>query len=352
MIGERLKRARLAAGLSMAALGDLVGVSKVMISKYERGMSMPRSEVLSKLCDALEVRFEYFFRRVKVELGAVQFRAHAKIGKKALRGIEADVLDQAERWQMLTAVWPEFSPPAFVRPRGLPKMIASPEEAEVLADRVRSAWDLGSNPISNLIDELEKRGILVIVTSKDEANKFDGLQASVLGRPVIVVSDNWPGDRQRFTLARELGHLLLRERLPRGANAEEICKRFAAAFLLPACGARQCLGERRAQVEFSELHMLKHAYGVSMQACAHRARELNIVTDACFKKMWQWFNAHGYRKREPGDQCPKEKTLLFRRLVLRAYGEDMIGESKAGELLGIPIVEFAEERAVLARGTN
>ena len=63
MIGERLKRARAAAGLSMQALGEQAGVSANMIKKYEHDVSMPSSSMLLKLGKALGVRSEYFSAR-------------------------------------------------------------------------------------------------------------------------------------------------------------------------------------------------------------------------------------------------------------------------------------------------
>lgn len=60
MIGERLKRARDAAGLSMQSLGKQAGVSAPMIQKYERDESMPSSSVLIQLAKALNVRTEFF----------------------------------------------------------------------------------------------------------------------------------------------------------------------------------------------------------------------------------------------------------------------------------------------------
>lgn len=62
MIGERIKRARAAVGLSMQALGDQVGISAYMVKKYEHDQRMPSSGVLLKIATALSVRMEYFFR--------------------------------------------------------------------------------------------------------------------------------------------------------------------------------------------------------------------------------------------------------------------------------------------------
>ena len=40
-------------------------------------------------------------------------------------------------------------------------------------------------------------------------------------RPVIVVSEGKPGDRQRYTLAHELGHLVMRDSFPQGLKKVE-----------------------------------------------------------------------------------------------------------------------------------
>ncbi|TBR36006.1 XRE family transcriptional regulator, partial [Marinomonas agarivorans] len=71
MFAKRLLRARKAAGLSMSALAEEVGISTNMIKKYEHGQSMPSSGKLYKLSIALGVRSEYFFRPTKVELSGI-----------------------------------------------------------------------------------------------------------------------------------------------------------------------------------------------------------------------------------------------------------------------------------------
>ncbi|XQU07979.1 helix-turn-helix transcriptional regulator [Halomonas sp. LY9] len=74
-------RARKAAGLSMQALADQVGVSATMINKYEKGKSTPGSKALIQLSKALGVRSEYFFRPVQVQLEGVEYRKRASTPK-------------------------------------------------------------------------------------------------------------------------------------------------------------------------------------------------------------------------------------------------------------------------------
>lgn len=344
MIGERLKRARAAAGLSMRALAEKADVSANMIKKYEHDQSMPGSRVLIALAKALNVRSEYFFRSVEVRLEGVEYRKRASTPAGLLKRIEADILDQAERWQELANLWPSFPVPSFEMPSELPESVASLEQVDALACLVRSVWRLGINPIPDLISELESKGILVILSDVDDLSKFDGLQASVANAPLIVVSAHWPGDRQRFTLAHELGHLLLHGRLRPELDEEKACNRFACAFLLPDSGLFEHLGERRHHLEPQELYMLKHEYGLSMAACLRRAYDLAVISDAYYKKTQIFFGKNGWRKKEPGDPYPQERTTLFPQLVYRALGEEIIGESKAAELLNMPLSRFHRER--------
>ncbi|SFC33225.1 Zn-dependent peptidase ImmA, M78 family [Marinospirillum celere] len=344
MIGERILRARKAAGLSLRALADQIGVSQTTINKYEKGNLVPSSGQLIKLSKALSVRSEYFFRPVKVELKGVEYRKRSTTPKKILAQIEADVLDQAERWTSLVSLYPKAPVKKFASPQGLPKLISQLTQIEAVANTVREAWELGLNPIPDMIDMLESRGILVIVTSIEVNQKLDGLAASVNGTPVIVVSKHWPGDRQRFTLAHELGHLLLHGRLDESIDEEKACNRFAGAFLLPQKSTLQRLGGHRSHLEPQELYMLKHEFGLSMMGCLIRANQCKIISDAEKQKMIRIFSSKGWRTKEPGDPYPCEETYLYRQLVYRALAEDYLAESKAAELLCISTSALRKER--------
>ena len=344
MIGERLHRARAAAGLSMQALAEQSGLSANAIKKYEHNLNMPASGNLLKLAKALGVRSEYFFRPATVTLGPVEYRKRAATPQKLLAKIEADVLDQAERWSELVNLWPQFPIAPFRMPACLPENIAGMDELDAMADALRAEWQLGRNPVPDLIDTLEQRGLRVIVSNVDQDGRFDGLQAVVDGQPLIVVSGSWPGDRQRLTLAHELGHLLLHGRLGEKVDEEKACHRFAAAFLLPASELRIRLGARRHHLEVQELYLLKHEFGLSMQACLYRCADLGIIDDRLRQKMFMLFSVRGWRRNEPGEALPPEETRLFPQLVYHALAEGIVTESKAAELLGIPLMKFHKAR--------
>ena len=85
MFGERLKRARIKAGLSMKDLVNIADniVSKQSISQYENNLKNPSSTVLIALANALSVGVDYFFRNVNVNIGEVNFRKQLLLVKKS-----------------------------------------------------------------------------------------------------------------------------------------------------------------------------------------------------------------------------------------------------------------------------
>ena len=348
MIGNRIRQARLAAGLTLDALGAQVGVTHTAIQKYEKGTITPPSSQLLKLARACGIRVEYFFRTHEVELLAPEFRRLSTFGKTAQEALKIKVVDLLEKRVELLGFFPESPIQQFESPAGLPQHINAPEDLEAFADQVRDAWKLGLNPIGDLTDTLETLGLLVIVVDEDNPG-FSGLTATARasdGRtyPIVAVSSKWPGDRQRFTLAHELGHVLLAGRLGVEIDEEKACNRFAGAFLAPMATVLQNLGQNRRGVEWQELYSLKHEFGLSMAGWLQRAKQCGVISEAAHLSHWKLFSTKGWRKHEPGEPVSREHPRLFEQLVYRALGEQFVSESKAAELLGIPMMRFHKER--------
>ncbi len=346
MFSIRLHRARKAAGLSLRDLGELVGVSHAAIKKYEDGAAMPSSDILIGLSRALKVRTEYFFRPEPVALEGIEYRKRSSLPKKRLDAITHEVIDQIERRIELENLFPQSPVKAFATVDDLPQSIEEMGGIEVVAERVRDAWELGFDPIPDLIDVLETYGIRVFMIDADADNKFDGLAARVSGMPIVVVGRHWPGDRQRFTLAHELGHLMLEGRLAADLNEEMACNRFAGAFLFPRASVQQEMGEHRNAVELKELGLLKEEFGLSMAGILYRARDLGIISPAYRDDLAKLFRFKGWHIKEPGRDYPAEKAHIFEQLVFHALAEEYIGESKAAELMNMSLTQFRRVRSM------
>ncbi len=346
MIGERLLRARKAAGLALRTVAEQAELSHTTVSKFEKELQKPSSAQLIKLAKILGVRTEYFFRPQTLKIDGIEYRKKSTLPQKSLAKIQADIFDQAERWHELLSLYPQSPIQPFALPDGLPEHISDSEQIEAVAETVRASWQLGLSCIPELIDTLESQGIMVISSTVDSGQKFDGLAGKINDMPLIVVGANWIGDRQRFTLAHELGHLLLKGRLAESLldDEEKLCNRFAGAFLLPKQTLIEHLGKNRHRLEINELYMLKHEFGLSMQGVLFRALQAGIIAQATFQSIYKLFSIKGWRTREPNQQYPSEQTLLFKQLVFRALAEDYFTESKAAELLGLPVAKFHQQR--------
>jgi len=344
MLGNRIKRARKALGLSLRDLGDQIDLSHAAIKKYEDNEVTPSSDILIKLAKALHVKVEYFFRPERFTLENLQYRKHADMPEKQLEEIKAKMLDQIERRVELESLFP--SPPIQEFSLG-EKKIRSYDDIESVASLIRKQWKLGLEPLPDLIDIFEEHGIKVFEIDNEQYPKFDGLSASINNMPIIVIGNQWPGDRQRFTLAHELGHLALNGFFtPVSLDEEVCCNRFAGAFLLPKDALIVILGEHRNYIEPRELSLLKQEFGISMLSILHRAEDTGIISNSLYHQLRSEFNERGWSKREPGEQYPKEETHIFEQMIFHALAEEYIGESKAAELMNMPLESFRSLRAM------
>lgn len=199
---------------------------------------------------------------------------------------------------------------SFELPNNLLEKIECFTEVELVAELMRMHWNLGICPIIDLTATLESHGIRVFAVDTDEEH-FDGFSNQVNGKPLIVISSNWPGDRQRFTLAYELGHLILHNRHVPGLSEELVYNRFAGAFLFPKEAVHQAFGDIRKTIEWKELFHIKEQFAVSMGTISHRLLDLKIITEGYYKQIVRHFRQNNWHLYEPGTQIPPEKVRTF-----------------------------------------
>jgi Zn-dependent peptidase ImmA (M78 family)/DNA-binding XRE family transcriptional regulator len=342
MFGDRLKLARASAGLSLRELADQIGnlVTAQALGKYERDEMLPSSAVLIALAETLNVPESYLLSTGELELENVEFRKLKGAGAREQATLKAQVLRHTEKYLEIEDVLAAESTD-WKLPANFPYRVSSVEQAELVAESLRQAWQLGQDPIPKLAEYLEERGIKVLPL--DLAESISGMTAKVQRRsgrpvPVIVINANHPGERQRFTLAHELGHLVI-EAID-GVDIEQVCNRFAGAFLVAASMLCAEVGPKRHAISPGELRRLKQVFLVSVQCLIYRLKDLEIITRRLYSQLFALMGKLGWRKREP-DPLPKEETQRFERLCFRALVEDLVSESKAAELLDVTIKKLS-----------
>jgi Zn-dependent peptidase ImmA (M78 family)/DNA-binding XRE family transcriptional regulator len=345
MIGKRLKLARAAAGLSLRDLAERIDnrVSAQQIGKYERDEDVPGSAVLIALSHALGVSVDYLVGDQEMVLEGVEFRKKQITSKKEQAQIQAKALHLIERYLMVEEIL-GLPSAEWDKPREAPFPVVQIGDADRAAQYLREHWNLGIDPIPNLVELLEERGIKVLVVESQET--IDGLSAQVRRSrgepvPVIVIRRGVHGERQRFNLAHELGHMVM-DVQGDDKFREKAAHRFAGAFLMPAEALWSNVGRHRSSIGWSELFALKQLLGASVQAIAYRCGDLGIFPPSLSQKLFREFSRLGFRSApnyEP-DHLPEEKAGRFDRLCYRALAEGAISEPKTAELLNITVREL------------
>jgi Zn-dependent peptidase ImmA (M78 family) len=341
-IGERIKAARRMRGYSLRELGARIEQSHTAVAKYEEGRLPVSSAMLIQLSRALEIQIEYFLRVIEIPEVVPVFRKKHALRKKSQSSIIARAQEWLERYVELSVLMPSERQ-GFQMPTGFPRVVSSLEEAENAALELREAWDLGFDAIEDIVALLEEKGTIVLLLEAEE--KFDACAFIVRIQkqeiPAFICRSPIPGDRQRFSLAHELGHLALEP--TDDIDEEKAADRFAGAFLVPEPVVRRELGKARRFIEPQELIILKHKYGLSMGAWTRRARDVEVIAENTYEVLQRTFRKRGWHKTEPGKPYEEEVPKRFAQLIAQAMASDIIAEAKASELLGVPYRSFLDD---------
>jgi len=308
-------------------------VTKQSLSKYEKGKARPSASILNALAAALGVKSVELWREPTVDVSFVAYRRRSGLRKRDRDAVEALVESQLEMRVRLQELTRQTDPSAFPVQKF---SVNSGEAAEVAASEVRKAWCLGPGPVASVTSTLEDHYVHVLEV--DAAEKFDGISAVAkdhAGHVIaasVVTRRGSPGERQRLSLAHELGHLVMRPCRADDAECEKRAFRFGAAFLAPAPAVRAAIGQRRTFIQVAELLMLKRRFGLSLQALLYRLRDLEVISDHYYRDWCIQVNKQGWKRREPME-LPPEQPQWFKLNVMRAQAEGLLSKTEAERML-------------------
>lgn len=309
-LGERLRQARIARGLTAVTLSDLLGVTRQAVSQYEKGTTFPSDDVFTKICDKLNLKPQFFFREClgMPDCAPIFYRSQASATKSARARAE-----QRFEWVKEFVVFlkdfvtfPEVNIPQLPVPSD-PREL-SDSEIEEMATLTRRHWGLSDGPISNVARLMEKNGIIV-VRHELCADKFDAFSqwSSQVNAPCMVLGDDKAsGVRSRFDAAHELAHIVLhREVTQKLLNTKAIYQlienqahRFAGAFLMPS----ESFASDLLLPNLDYMRDLKPKWKTAISAMIMRVNHLGIISDEKkIRRLWINRAQRGWTTREPLD---------------------------------------------------
>jgi len=328
--------ARVGAGKTQGQLAKELNKSQPFVSQVERGEKLCPEDLLPSWAEMLGVPTSFFTRGVMPLPDSRSGMVHRKmktLPAKPFNLANAQVKMRAMEVDSLMSeieVVPALPLPQF--PDGYPPI-------EAAAD-LRRIWTIPDGPLPSLVGLIESAGVPVVLMDcfhrKQSATSHRGKWCEW----IIAVNDDHPASRLRFTIAHELGHIVLGHETSVGmdetetARIEDEADAFASAFLMPRPDA---LRELRA-VNFRRLVQLKQRWNVSIAFLIRRSLDCGTITPHKRTGLEIQLNQQpGGRRSEPAEFSREVPTLI--KNMIDALRRDGMSHAEIGDLAGI-----AEER--------
>lgn len=304
----RLTQARVRVGVSKSDLASEVGVSAAAVGQYEAGVNSPRPDVLDKLAKALEVRPGFFgVGRPLARIDTVN--AHFRSLRSArVSDRQKALATSALVWELTFALERYIKLPDVDLPKVPPDI--GPAGA---AGALRHHWGLPDGPVRHLVATAESRGIVVAVRPLGEIDAVDAFSVVIVDRPIIVTTPRRSENvfRHRFSIAHEIGHLLMHANSgEHSAAIEREADEFAAAFLTPAASMDRALPQR---LDLAALDRLGRTWGVSPHSLVRRMVERGRTTESSARRAYQRLAVVDDPSADPTSAYPGEVPTLLKK---------------------------------------
>lgn len=301
--------ARESRGLTQLELAEKLKLSPAHMSRIEQDFREVGQHHLKEICTVLNYPEGFFYQEGETLPPALALRKRNIVAQKILLPVEAEVnINRLQVEKLLNAIGhPEINLPILDIEK-----LGSPAEA---ARKLRKLWKIEKGVINNLTQVLEEHG-LFLINFDFNTDRVDGMSILANSKfPIVFSNKRSLGDRQRFTLAYELGHLVMHLQtnpsFTRDISHE--ANEFAAEFLMPE---KDIKADFKDGVTLNILADLKRKWKLSMQALLYRANDIGIITDNQKRYLINQFNSMNIRRREPAElDVPRENPTKLRDMI-------------------------------------
>lgn len=354
VVAARVTEAREEFGIDKATLADLSGVSRVSISKIENGINKtPTIDTIYKLACVLRRPVEFFYTPMNnnyTETTEIAFRSYRsqtqKFNKKAKVKLKRAEELVAYLYDYIAGRCIDFDIAGIMK--GYTDISAT--DIEAIAEKTREAWGISDGPIIKLTTFLENHGIICSsvklpneTASLNRTIKFNDLDSETA---IIVYNPSLTYYRQRFSLAHELGHIILHhdwdedDFKEKYKLAEEQANLFASAFLMPY----STFVDSVTSITISGAFALKDIWKTSISSICMRMHATGIITDQQYTNLNIEISKRRWRTSEPGDnRTPVEKPYFLEYGYRTLFTNNIVSPSdvlRATGLLATDVIPY------------
>ena len=327
--------ARESRGISQKELAEKLNTSPGYICKIEADNRSLPEDFLVRMSKLLKYPLDFFYQEGEAFLPmSLNYRKRDHVSAKVIVPLEAQFNLYRLNIEMLSQ---KLKFPATSIPDLDLKKLGSEEQ---VAKQLRKFWKMPKGQIENFTELLEANGIIVISFDFGTERVDSRTILTKDKQPIIVVNKLHLADRQRFSLAYELGHLVMHtQTLPsHDRDISHEANMFAAGFLLPESEIKK---DFEKGITIALLGELKRKWKVSMQSLLFRSADLGFLTDNQKKYLLAQFNQQNIRRREPIElDFPKEKPHLLRDLITKYKNAHKFSAKELASSLHLEMEEF------------
>lgn len=302
----RIRIARDYRGYSQKTLAKMLKkTAQSRLSKIENGTVIPSIEDMEDVSSALEFPISFFEKKdgASPYLKEFYYRRNLGISNKQRAIFEAEITIMAEQIDdLMEAIDFDYE---------LPYTDIYNEEIspEALAEKIRVFYSIEKGPIKSLIPILQSMGIIIHFFHPPFSLRIDGVSfITKNGYPIILINSEISNSRKVFTIAHELGHLLMHYKYMVGENRdiENEANSFASEFLMPKKEIITNLYSLTAE----KLCNLKIYWKVSIKSIIFRAKTLGCLSGDQYKRWLTLYNKYKWYAGEPYEFAIDKPKLL------------------------------------------
>ena len=365
-LGERLRTARVRAGLRQADAAARLDLVRTTLVAIEKGQRRVKSHELRELVSLYGSSVNALLRPTAVHVDLTpRFRAMPEAA-------EATTVEAAQLLTDLAAAEVELERLLMrpLRPNYPAERSIFPgnvhEQAEEAALEQRHRLGLGLAPIPDIVSLLELEvGARVFIHPLP--SKISGLFAyeDELGA-CILLNRNHPRERRALTAGHEWGHLVSTRRQPDVAyrdrppqsREETFATSFGLALLMPAIAVRrrfQDIVQDAGRFSPRHLILMAHAFHVSPEAMCRRLEGLSLLP----RGKWELLKERGFSgevvRQVLGDRPRGNEFVIPPRLwmlAVEAFRHELLSEGQLVQMLKMDRVEVREMLDALEADEN
>ncbi|MGM0370523.1 MAG: helix-turn-helix domain-containing protein [Bacillota bacterium] len=363
LIGERLKKVQRDHNYSQEELGDIIGVTRQTIARYLNGDRVLDSGKLYQIAKHFNKSIDYFLTENSEE-GKISFMFRAddpesNFNKDLRENISKRFNFYHEIIELSDIQIKDYIPEEYnLEFKGDSLSDKEKKIIEKIAQKQRRYMGIDDALNINIFSLFEENNINIVAQEIDD-NNLDALSAYSKDKGAFIFIDDSkdiPEERKVFSVAHELGHLILhRDEYSKDFDElkysntkikdirEKAANHFAMSFLVPTRVLEDYSYYFDDYVDLDLVIDKKQDFGVSTKCLIMALKEKGLIDGRTLGALFKRLKDRGFETKEPKPRKYIKKNEKITALVRKLIIEERLTINKAAEVLNLSALEMRKK---------